>query len=210
MVDPVRVVNDFHRLYYSGDGGTGWQDTWWLGTRTLKCPLDLWVYQEIVCRTRPDVILETGTAHGGSALFLASVFDQLGSGDVVTADIDAGVARPEHPRVTYLTGSSVDASVLEQMRAAARGRKTMVILDSDHSAAHVAAELASYAPLVTEGCYLIVEDTNVNGHPVLPNFGPGPAEALQDFLAGEDRFEVDTACEKHRLTLNPGGYLRRI
>jgi cephalosporin hydroxylase len=208
MVDPVHVVNDFHRLYYSD--GTSWQETWWLGTRTLKCPLDLWMYQEIVYRTRPDVILETGTAHGGSALFLASVFDQIGSGEVVTADIDNAQERRDHHRITYLTGSSVDARVLEAMCTAASGRRTMVILDSDHSAAHVAAELACYAPLVTEGCYLIVEDTNVNGHPVLPNFGPGPAEALQDFLAREDRFEVDTACEKHRLTLNPGGYLRRI
>jgi cephalosporin hydroxylase len=203
-----RIIRDFHRLYYRE--ARGWQQTWWLGTKALKCPLDLWVYQEIIFQTRPDLIVETGTAHGGSALYLASVFDLLGNGAVVTVDIEDREGRPQHGRITYLTGSSADPEVVEQVRAAAHGRRTMVVLDSDHSAGHVAAELAAYAPLVERGCYLIVEDTNVNGHPVRANHGPGPKEAVEDFLAGDDRFEVDDACQKHLLTMNPGGYLRRV
>ena len=85
----------------------------------------------------------------------------------------------------------------------------MVVLDSDHSAAHVKAELDLYSPLVTSGCYLIVEDTNVNGHPVYPLHGPGPMEALDQFLPAHPEFEVDASREKYMLTFNPRGYLRR-
>jgi len=203
-----RIVRDFHRLYYQDAGG--WHDTWWLGAKALKCPLDLWVYQELIWRTRPDVVLETGTAHGGSALFLASLFDLIGQGRVVTADIEYRPGRPQHERITYLIGSSVHPHIVGEMSAAARGARTMVVLDSDHAAKHVLAELEAYAPLVSPGCYLVVEDTNVNGHPVRPRHGPGPKEALEEFLAGDDRFEVDAECEKHLLTMNPGGFLRRL
>jgi cephalosporin hydroxylase len=86
----------------------------------------------------------------------------------------------------------------------------LVILDSDHSRDHVLTELRTYSPLVTPGQYLIVEDTNVNGHPVLSEHGPGPAEALVEFLDETDGFEVDRAREKFGMTFNPGGYLRRL
>ena len=86
----------------------------------------------------------------------------------------------------------------------------MVILDSDHSRDHVLAELRAYAPMVTTAQYLIVEDTNVNGNPVLPEFGPGPMEALDAFLAENDDFEPDDEREKFLLTFNPRGYLRRV
>lgn len=86
----------------------------------------------------------------------------------------------------------------------------MVILDSDHSQAHVAAELTAYGPLVASGCYLVVEDTNINGHPVLPDFGPGPMEAVVAFLQTTPAFEVDASRERFLLSLNPRGYLRRV
>jgi cephalosporin hydroxylase len=85
----------------------------------------------------------------------------------------------------------------------------MVVLDSDHRRPHVLAELHRYAPLVSPASYLIVEDTNVNGHPVLPDFGPGPLEAVEDFLTESDDFFVDGSREKYFLTFNPGGYLCR-
>jgi cephalosporin hydroxylase len=85
----------------------------------------------------------------------------------------------------------------------------MVILDSDHRAGHVYDELIAYSPLVQLGDYLIVEDTNLNGHPVYADFGPGPTEAVDKFLAEHDSFCVDTGCERFLMTLNPGGYLRR-
>jgi cephalosporin hydroxylase len=204
--DPVTA---FHELYYDSMDKT-WMDTRWLGVRTLKCPLDLWVYQEILWETRPDLILETGTAHGGSALFLASILSQLGSGSICTIDVADIPDRPAHPLIRYVTGSSTDPGVLSEVtELAGAAERVMVLLDSDHSAQHVARELAAYSGLVTPGCYLIVEDTNVNGRPVLPDFGPGPGEALETFLATDDRFEVDRTREKLLMTFNPGGFLRR-
>jgi cephalosporin hydroxylase len=90
------------------------------------------------------------------------------------------------------------------------GEQAMVILDSDHSRDHVLEELRAYGPLVSEGHYMIVEDTNVNGHPILPGHGPGPMEAVDAFLAEEgDRWRIARRCERLLLTFNPRGYLRR-
>ena len=206
MADPG-VTNAFHRLYYDS---AVWKDTYWLGTRTQKCPLDLWVYQEIIRETRPDLILETGTAHGGSALYMASVCELLGGGEVVTVDISPIEGRPEHDRITYLTGSSTAGEIVAEVeRHVAMHERVLVILDSDHSCNHVLDELRIYGPWVSPGSYLIVEDTNVNGHPVLPEHGPGPMEALEAFLAETEDFEIDAAREKFFFTFNPRGYLRK-
>jgi cephalosporin hydroxylase len=203
------IVDQFHRLYYH-DTGT-WRDTHWLGVRTLKCPLDLWIYQEILQELRPQLIVECGTAFGGSALFLASICDLVGSGKILTIDIESKPERPMHPRITYLLGSSVDPGVFEQVRSMvpADGH-VLVLLDSDHSAAHVSQELLMYSDLVTVGSFLVVEDSNINNHPVLPAFGPGPMEALDAFLKVNDQFLVDEGKQKHHLTFNPRGFLRRI
>jgi cephalosporin hydroxylase len=205
-----RLVERFHRLYYDALDQT-WTQTSWLGTPVLKCPLDLWIYQEILAETRPDLIVETGTHHGGSALYLAGICDHLGHGRIVTADLVAHPGRPVHDRITYLEGSSTSEPVIAAIRELANGaERVMVILDSDHRRDHVLRELELYAPLVTRGCYLVVEDTNVNGHPVVPGFGPGPMEALDDYLASTDAFEVDRTRERLMLTFNPSGYLRRV
>ncbi|MGZ4438904.1 MAG: CmcI family methyltransferase, partial [Gaiellaceae bacterium] len=169
--------------------------------------------QELLVATRPDVVIETGTSDGGSALFLASVFDLLGSGKVITIDIEERPGRPAHPRIEYVLGSSTDpelaAGVLDSIPEAAR---VMVVLDSDHARDHVRAEVELYSPRVSPGCYLVVEDTNINGKPVYPSFGPGPAEAVAEFLEHQAHagFEVDRGCEKFFMTFNPGGYLRRV
>ena len=206
MAEPG-VTEAFHRLYYDT---AVWKDTYWLGTRAQKCPLDLWVYQEILHQQRPDLILETGTAHGGSALYLASVCDLLGRGEIVTVDIHPIEDRPVHDRITYLTGSSTAPEVVSELERLAEGRKSvLVILDSDHSRDHVLDELRLYSRFVTPGGYLIVEDTNVNGHPVFPDHGPGPMEAVDEFLAATDEFEVDASREKFFLTFNPRGFLRK-
>jgi cephalosporin hydroxylase len=182
-----------------------------MGVAALKCPFDLWIYQEILHETRPDVILETGTARGGSALYLASILDLLGSGEVVTIDIVRRPEWPTNPRVTYVTGSSTSAAVLEEVRRRIAGKpRVMVILDSDHKKDHVLGELAAYAPFVTRGAYLIVEDTNINGRPVFPGFGPGPGEAVDEFLASNRAFERDPSRERFFVTFNPGGYLKRV
>jgi len=206
-----RLVRGFHRLYYDAGLRDGtWADTRWLGIGVSKCPLDLWVYQEILDETRPDLLVETGTFDGGSALYFASLFDLLGRGRVVTIDVDPHERLPEHERITYLTGSSVAPEIRAQVEElAAKAERVMVVLDSDHSRDHVLSELRAYGELVTSGCYLVVEDTNVNGHPAWPGFGPGPMEAVEEFLAEDSRFVVDRAREKLLLTFNPSGWLLR-
>jgi cephalosporin hydroxylase len=204
-----RVVRRFHRLFYDS-GVETWSNTHWLGVPAQKCAFDLWVYQEILHELRPAAIVECGTAGGGSALFLASICDMLDQGSVITIDITEYPDRPEHPRITYLSGSSTDAQVFEQVERLVGGRApVLVILDSNHERDHVLDELRLYGPLVSPGSYLIVEDSNVNGHPVVQAFGPGPSEAIADFLAETDEFSVDATREKFFLTFNPGGYLRK-
>lgn len=205
------IVDGFHRFYYDSRllGGT-WDSTTFLGIPVQKCPLDLFTYQEILWDVKPDLIIECGTAYGGGALFLASICDSMGQGHVVTVDITELENRPEHPRISYLLGSSVSAEIVDQVKKHTQGKNSiLVILDSDHRKEHVLEELRIYHPFVTMGSYLIVEDTNVNGHPVCPEHGPGPMEALQVFLEECEGFEVDKSREKHYLTFNPRGYLRR-
>jgi cephalosporin hydroxylase len=201
------VIAEFHKLYYGAKMRT-WTNTFWLGHRARKCPLDLWVYQEIIVETQPDVIVETGTAAGGSALFLASVCDLVGSGRVLTIDITELPDRPQHERIQYFNGSSTDPGIVEAVRAKipSDGR-VMAVLDSDHHEAHVLRELQTYAPLVTSGNYVIVEDSNLGL--VRPDFGPGPMEAINQFLSETDAFEVDREREKFFMTFNPRGYLRK-
>jgi cephalosporin hydroxylase len=206
------IVDRFHLHYYDSGpvfGGT-WTNTKWLGVPILKCPLDLWIYQEMIYELKPDWIIECGTAAGGSALYLASLFDLVGKGKIVSIDIEAR-ARPTHPRITYLTGSSTAPDIIDKVKALVRDSKqTIVLLDSDHSKKHVLDELRTYYALVTPGSYMVVEDTNVNGHPVQPDFGPGPMEALEEFLRENKNFVIDKTKEKLLLTFNPKGYLKRI
>lgn len=209
--DPIRrfVIDRFHLLYYGSKRRTRpWMETRWLGVGAQKCPLDLWQYQQIIHETTPDLVIETGTAQGGSALYLASIFDLVGRGRVVSVDIGTDDRRPTHPRITYLTASSTDPMVLDEVRQMAeKASRVMVILDSDHRAPHVLAEMRLYGPLVSPGNYMIVEDTNLNGHPVARGYGPGPMEAVEEFLVEDDSFVVDHDRERFYLTFNPNGYL---
>ena len=184
--------------------------TTWLGVPIQKNPFDLWVFQEILHETRPDILVETGTAHGGSALWFASMFDLLDRGRILTIDITEPGSRPQHPRILYLHGSSTAPETVRHVKSLiSQADRVMVTLDSDHSRDHVLEELRIYSKLVTPGCYLIVEDSNINGHPVLPDFGPGPMEALEDFLAEDSSFVVDRFREKFLLSFNPRGCLRK-
>jgi len=201
------AVSRAHEVFYASNA---WTQATWLGSQALKNPLDLWVYQEIMAETRPDVVVETGTYRGGSAHFLASVCDLLGAGEVVSIDIEPlREDYPQHPRITYLAGrSSTDAGVLSEIRERVDGRRTLIVLDSDHSQRHVEAELEAYAPLVPVGCYLIVEDSNIGQ--IREDLLPGPLEAVETFLAGRSDFEIDREREKFLLTFNPSGYLKRV
>lgn len=209
--DQDSLVNQFHDLYYrrwsSGEADT--INLSWFGFRVWKCPLDLWIYQELIVRTRPDVVVETGTNQGGSALFMAMIFDHIGQGRVISIDIEDKPDRPKHPRIRYVTGSSTDPKIVGEVRDDVGAGSAMVVLDSDHSAAHVYDEMQAYKSLVPRSGYMIVEDTNVNGHPTFPEFGPGPMEAVERFLSESAEFEIDERCQRFMMTLNPRGYLRR-
>ena len=204
------TVDAFHKVWHESIDGT-WHKCRWRGVKALKCPMDMWVYQELIASVRPGLIIETGTCFGGSALFLSDMCQLVGKGKVITIDIRSPKQPPKHSRLTYFKGSSVDSKTIAHMRRLSAGTPgpVLVILDSDHRAAHVAKELQLYAPLVTKGSYLIVEDTDIN-RLVRFDHGPGPADAVDSFLEANKDFAVDEDCEKFLLTFNRRGYLKRV
>jgi cephalosporin hydroxylase len=211
---PVRhiITKYFHRLfYYTPPDQKVWTKTLWLGKPVWKCPFDLWIYQEILFEPRPDVIVELGTGGGGSALFLASICDLIGHGRVVSVDIQHIEDRPVHERITYVAGLDTSDSVVSNVRSMIRpGERVLLVLDSGHDKADVLEQLRSYGDLVSIGSYIVVEDTNINGHPVSPFYGPGPMEAVKEFINDNTNFVIDQEREKYYLTFNPCGYLKRI
>lgn len=197
----------------------------WLGQPIRQLPQDIMALQEIIWRTRPDLIIETGMAQGGSLALFASLLQLLGdNGLAVGIDIDVSdhtrAALANHPlahRMAIVQGSSTDADVASAMRLSAGNRRcVMVVLDSHQDEAHVLRELQLYAPLVTPGSYLVVCDTIVDhleaGSDANAPWGPGnsPRSALVKYLATDDRFEIDHRIDQQLLLTNcPGGYLRR-
>jgi len=198
----------------------------WLGRPIIKHPGDVLVMQEIIWDVKPDLIVETGVAHGGSAVFSASMLELLGGdGRVVAVDIDirkhnraAIEAHPLSRRITLIEGSSTDPGVIEQVRREAReAKRVMVFLDSLHTHDHVLAELELYGPLVTVGSYLVLPDTFIEYFPKgyysdRPwDVGNNPMTAMRAYLAAHPEFEVDHARgDKVLITEAFDGYLRRV
>ena len=198
----------------------------WLGRPVIQYPQDLMAIQEIIWQVRPRLIIETGVAHGGSCLFYSSLMELIGE-DGLVLGIDIEIRKHNRPlieghplarRLLLLEASSVSQTARDEAyRLAALGGPVLVILDSNHSAAHVRAELDLYGPLVSPGSYLIVFDTVVEKFPreaVAENrpWGPGnnPLTATRDFLAAHDEFEIDREIENKLLvTQAPDGWLRR-
>ncbi len=208
------ILDKFHILWYQS------QNTWvknkWLGIPTRQNPMDIWVIQEIIAEIKPDFIIETGTFYGGSALVWATVLQQVNpKGRVITVDIkDYTQGAKKLPlweeKVDFIIGSSVAPEVLEAVKRRVEGKKVLVIFDSDHRKDHVLKELLAYSPFVQVGGYIIVQDTNLNGHPIYPNSEPGPMEAVEEFLTVNKHFESDLHRERLLLTFCPRGFLKRI
>jgi cephalosporin hydroxylase len=205
-------ATEYFRWFY--DQGV-WKRMHYRGVRILKVPSDLWNYQEIFTEQRVQWVLETGTRHGGSALFFADLLQLNGApGRVISIDVDRASNRVgAHPRIDFLLGDSASDPMVDLVRSILPNERgaLFMILDSDHSKAHVLRELNALVPLLRKGDYLVVEDTCVNGHPVRPEFGPGPYEAVEEFLAAHPGQLVnDPAREmKFGFTAAPRGYFMR-
>ncbi len=232
LSDKWRSASVVERYVYNFD---------WLGRPIIQYPQDIQAVQELVWATRPDVIIETGIAHGGSLILSASLLALLDMCDAIEAgqtldprapkrkvigvDIDIRsynrVAIERHPlanRVEMIQGSSIDASVVEAVKAKAAGfERVMVCLDSMHTHDHVLAELKAYAPLVTQGCYCVVFDTAIEE--LAPSFfedrpwgvGNNPMTAVHAYLAVTAEFEIDKAlADKLMVTVAPNGFLKRL
>lgn len=184
----------------------------WLGHPIVKSPNDCWIYQEILASVRPDYVIELGVLFGGGSRFFASILDLLGHGELIGVDVTLAKARDlSHPRIKVFEGSSVDPEIFRKIEAIVRGKKVVVIADSDHEKSHVLRELELYSQLVPVGSYLVAEDSMndvMDFHPV-PN--EGPQAAAREFLAAHPEFEPDRRwAERYILSLNPLGYLKRI
>lgn len=202
---PKFFTDGFHTLYYINANRT-WRNTLWLGKAAYKTPFDLWIYQEIIYETMPDYIIETGTGKGGSALFFASILDLIQKGEVITIDIEKKCTL-SHPKITSLIGDVLCEEIKQKIIALCSGKRVLVSLDSAHDKEHVLKELEFFSQIVQKGDYIVVEDTNINGNPVMPFCGQGPMEAVNQFLASHSNFQIDEEREKFHLTFNPRGYL---
>jgi len=210
----IREWLEYHQQRVHQGSLTGYrhlQQTW-MGRILWKNPLDCWVYQEILFDTQPEVVVEIGVAHGGGTLYLANLLDLLGTpgASVVGIDMDMShVADLQHPRIKLIEGNCLDTGTVSQVTQICGGRKTMVIADCDHRKEHVLDELRVYSPLVSVGCYYIVEDgicDVMNWSPV-----PGPLAASDEFLREDQLFVNDAGLrEKYLITYNFNGYLKRI
>jgi cephalosporin hydroxylase/GT2 family glycosyltransferase len=209
---PVPVADDlrdsFVNAYYRS---LAWRETRWLGHRVPNAPTDLVSYQEILTEVRPDWVIETGMQGGGRGYFLASLCELLGHGEVIAIAERPRANLPAHPRLRYLTAAPhepqarklVDEIVGPQPHA-------VVILGSRTQRHRTRREFEAFAPLVPVGSYLILEHTVLNGFPADASFGPGPHEALRRIMNLHGEFLADTSRERHALTFNQGGFLRRI
>lgn len=198
----------------------------WLGRPIIQFPQDMVAMQEIIWQVKPDLIIETGIAHGGSLIFYASMLELLGgNGKVLGIDIDIRkhnrVEIEKHrmyKRITMIEGSSIDEEIVRQTYDFAKNSKTvLVLLDSMHTHDHVLKELHLYSPLVTKGSYLVVFDTIIEDMPddFFPDRpwdkGNNPKTAVWEFLKTNDRFVVDKEIEnKLLITVAPDGYLKCV
>jgi len=166
----------------------------WRGVRIVKYPMDMMAYAEIIFKHRPDILIECGTKFGGSALFFADVMEAVGNGRVITIDLD-DCKFPFHPRIISLRGYSTTKRILQQVKMMLSNASVMVSLDSDHHKANVARELRHYAPLVTKGQYLVIEDA----------FPPAEGyanEAADEFIAATKQFRRVMIEEKYLYSTN--------
>ena len=207
---PVPVPQDLTTEFIDAFWRSGeWHRTMWLGQPTHKAPTDLLAYAELIVRVTPDWIVETRTGTGGRALFLASICELIGAGRVLSIDSFPLSDPPEHERITYLRGDPAAVDTGKRAREIVGDNPRGLVILGGADAPRVRGAFRNYAPLVPVGSYVVVEDTILEGHPVWPDFGAGPATAVRD-IVGEGEFVPDYTLERGALTFNVGGFLRRV
>ncbi len=198
----------------------------WMGRPIIQFPQDMIAMQEIIWNVQPDLIIETGIAHGGSLVYYASLLELLGAdGYVLGIDIDirrhnrkAIETHPMFKRIRMIEGSSVSDEVAMQVSEHADGKKSvLVVLDSNHTHEHVLEELRIYSRHVTRGSYIVVFDTLLEDMPdeLVKDrpwgVGNNPKTAVNEFLSGTDEFVIDKDIDsKLLITVAPDGYLKRV
>ncbi|MDZ4795738.1 MAG: cephalosporin hydroxylase family protein [Bacteroidota bacterium] len=198
----------------------------WMGRPIIQYPQDMIAMQELIWKIQPDLIIETGIAHGGSLIYYASLLELIGKGEVLGIDIDIRehnrIEIEKHPmfkRIRMLEGSSVTEEMKERVREHATGKeRILVCLDSNHTHEHVLQELRLYSPFVTKGSYLVVFDTIVEDLPEgyfvqqRPwGVSNNPKTAVHEFLKANTGFAIDTEINnKLLISVAPDGYLKRI
>jgi cephalosporin hydroxylase len=185
--------------------------TTYFGVQTLKNPMDAWIYQEIIFEMKPDVIVEIGNRHGGSALFFAHLCDALGKGKIIGLDLTHKTVPDrvkQHPRITFIAGDACQ-NVDRVERMISSDDRVLVIEDSSHTYENTLNVLRLYSKLTKLGDYFIVEDS-ICHHGLDTGPSPGPYEAIEDFVKENAEFEIDRSRERFLITWNPKGYLRRV
>lgn len=185
----------------------------WLGQPIWQYPQDVWIIQEVIGEFKPDLIIETGTFMGGSAYFFACLCELLNHGKVVSIDISPVKTIP-HDRITYITGSSIEQNVVEQVKnimSNVNPAKVLVILDSAHNAEHVLNELKIYSKLIPVGSYIHIQDGCIDVLPQFKKGRPGPLVAVKEFLRETRHFTREIDIElKYVMTAHPYGWIRKI
>lgn len=206
-----KIVHEFGLLFYER-----WRvhTRTWLGWHMVKYPTDLIVYQMMIFEKKPDIIIESGSGKGGGSLFFASICELMGRGSVISIDKrshELMKGRPSHNRLEYIIGSSVRQDVIEKLAERVKGRTCMIVLDSDHTSAHVKNELHRLNRFVTDGQYIVAEDTYFGGNPIMKErFHPGPMAAVDWFVAVNRDFTIDNLEDYYLVSMNPRGWLRRL
>lgn len=207
--EPFRMRLDEWLLYNQEHEGCTW-----MGVKALKNPPDLWIYQEILYDVKPDIIVELGSAEGGTTLYLANLLDLIGKGKVISVDNDRRKYNVEHDRIEMVTGDTASSKTVAKVSSLCpQNNLVLVIHDACHKKENVLEDMRLYSPLVSIGSYFIVEDGIQDlfkpGN-CIGTFERGPLFAIDEFLKENPKFIVDKTREHYILTHNPNGFLLRV
>ncbi len=230
--DPRKFIHHIHRLFrpmskdYRGklkmnlaqwlinhQKNIVFKKSYWMGVKAYKNPLDTWIYQEIIYEIKPDIIIEIGSAQGGSTLYFAHLLDIMGKGKVISIDMNRTEYNVKHNRIIEITGDSFAPETIEKVSSLCRGKTVLAVHDGDHTKEGVLKDLNAYSGLISKGSYFIIEDGIIDlfrPGDGLGTYWDGPLAAVEAFIKYNTDFIVDKDRERYIMTYNPKGFLKRI